>query len=409
MSPRAQRLQPVLWALTMLVVAFLALGRSTSSMIPMIVGAAALAVATLVTVPASSGNRFSIALAVAASMPLLVGSRLTDRAEVTFDVGAAIGAVAVGFLSGWVVLQLFGTPSQLANGDADFLRQSIGAFLFAFTYFGLSAALGVAAAAPGASSLVAASIAALVWFVFETVAWALLTYDRLSRVYLIRLAVQDWPVAFSLFAVGALFAYALPELGWWAPVVALLPYSFAHLAFHRSHTARVTYRQTIRSLARIPEVAGLSPDGHSDRTADLAVSVATELGLNPHDVQLVEFAARLHDIGRITLNELNIIKVGFTDDDIARWGAEIISEAPYLTDVAALVRQQHDPYRRPGERKDPDLPVPSKIIKAASAYDHAINELGFSKLEALEVLHRGAAYDFDPDVVEGIRHVVTAR
>ncbi len=98
-------------------------------------------------------------------------------------------------------------------------------------------------------------------------------------------------MAFSLFAVGALFAYALPELGWWAPVVALLPYSFAHLAFHRSHTARITYRQTIRSLARIPEVAGLSPDGHSDRTADLAVSVATELGLNPHDVQLVEFAA----------------------------------------------------------------------------------------------------------------------
>ena len=48
----------------------------------------------------------------------------------------------------------------------------------------------------------------------------------------------------------------------------------------------------------------------------------------------------------------------------------------------------------------------SKVIKAASAYDHATTELGFSQLEALEVLHRGAAYDYDPDVVEALREIV---
>ena len=384
----------------MLAIAFIGIGRSESSLVSVTVAGILIAAAALVTVPASSGNRFSLALAAATAVPLLIGP--------IFDFGGAVGAVAVGFLSGWIVLQLFGSAEHLITANSDFLRQSFGAFLFAAAYVVLAHAAGMVVGSASAN-LMGAVGAALVWFAFETVAWALFTYDRVSRRYLIKLAVEDWPVAFSLFAVGALFAYVLPELGWWAPVVALLPYSFAHLAFYRSHSARVTYSQTIRSLARIPEVAGLSPDGHSDRTAELAVAVATDLGLNPDEVRMVEYAARLHDIGRITLNELNIIKVGFTDDDIARWGAEIISEAPYLTEVAALVRQQHDPYRRPGERKDPDLPIPSKIIKAASAYDHATSELGFSALEALEVLHRGAAYDYDPDVVEGIRHIVMTR
>ena len=48
----------------------------------------------------------------------------------------------------------------------------------------------------------------------------------------------------------------------------------------------------------------------------------------------------------------------------------------------------------------------SKIIKAASAYDHATTELGFMPVEALEVLHRGAAYDYDPDLVGAIRAVL---
>ena len=56
-----------------------------------------------------------------------------------------------------------------------------------------------------------------------------------------------------------------------------------------------------------------------------------------------------------------------------------------------------------------ELPMASKVIKATSAFDHATKELGFSQLEALEVLHRGAAYDYDPDVVEALREIVDAR
>ena len=156
-------------------------------------------------------------------------------------------------------------------------------------------------------------------------------------------------------------------------------------------------------------MSALSPDGHGDRTAALATDIASELGLSASETQDLEFAAQMHDIGRITLNQPSILRMGFTDEDIARWGSEMVAEVPYLKRVSELVLKQHEPYRRPGEQKDPHLPMGSKIIKAASAYDHATTELGFMPVEALEVLHRGAAYDYDPDVVGAIRAVLERR
>ncbi|MDH3307156.1 MAG: HD domain-containing protein [Acidimicrobiia bacterium] len=395
-----RHLQAVLWATAMLVIAFLLIQMSDTAMVRVLIAAACLAVSTLVTVPAVSGNRLSLAFGGATAIAMLV-------ADGSFDLAGALSTIAIGFLAGWLLYQFFGDEQLTARSTAEYLRQSLGSILFAVLVVPLST-LFESVMREDIALLCAFLVGVALWFLLETSLWALSTYgrDRLSRRYLFLLAIQDWPVASSLFVVGALFAFSWSALGWWTLPIAVVPYSFAHVAFRRSHVARITYGQTIRALSRIPEVAHLSPRGHSDRTAELAVSVAQELGMSPDEVQKVEYAARMHDIGRITLNEPNIIKIGFTEYDIARWGAEVIAEAPYLADVASLVRQQHNPYRRPGEQRDPNLPMASKIIKASSAFDHATNELGFSRLEALEVLHRGAAYDFDPDVVDAVRDVV---
>lgn len=360
--------------------------------------AGALVAASMVRVPSVSGNRWSMAMAIATAAPMLL------RRNDSTDLRGVLLIYCVWALGRWLIGSV--APS-FANDDVGaMIRTGIGSFLFVVIFAGLGRILD-----GSLGTIVALGLSSAAWFLFEVSVWAMSQYgrDRLSHKYLWLLAAQDWPMAVSLFVVGALFAIAWPGLGGWALLASFVPFSFAYLAFKRSDAARVTYDQTIRALSRIPEVAELSPDGHSDRTAALAVAVAQELDMRPEEVKEVEYAARMHDIGRITLNEPNIIKIGFTEDDIARWGSEIIAEAPFLRNVAELVRQQHHPYRRPGEQKDLQLPLASKIIRAASAYDHATHELGFSPLEALEVLHRGAAYDFDPDVVEAVRTVIDLR
>ncbi len=131
--------------------------------------------------------------------------------------------------------------------------------------------------------------------------------------------------------------------------------------------------------------------------------------MHPDEVIDLEYAALMHDIGRITLNEPAILRAGYTDEDIARWGSQIIAEAPHLRRVAELVRHQHMPYRAPGEDRDPAIDLASKVIKVASAYDQWVHEGGLSPLDALERLHVGSIYDFEPKVTASLRRVLTER
>ncbi len=366
-----------------------------------------LAESGLVRVPAASGNRLSLAFILGAAMPiLLVDGSGPDLAAVGFVYAAGLSLMGI---------------SRVIRGDgmqhvtADVVRLAIGLSVYTMTYSVILSALiqgqGLLNVEDPWNRLVAFAGAGSVWFVIEAGLWAMMTTGErgLGRRYLWLLGLGDWMVVLSMMATGALFGFSWERLHIWAVLIAALPYAFAHVAFFRYLEARRTYGQTIRALSRIPEVAGLALEGHSDRTSALAVEAAQDLGLTPAEVIDVRYAALMHDIGRITLNEPSILRRGFTDEDIARWGAEIVAESPYLATVSGLVARQHEPYRRPGEERDPSLPMASKIIKASSAYDHATMELGFSPLEGLEVLHRGAAYDYDPDVVVAVRRVLERR
>src|SRR5690606_37433260 len=153
----------------------------------------------------------------------------------------------------------------------------------------------------------------------------------------------DLNVFISLIATGGLFGLMFNAIGWWALPVALLPYSFAHGAFRRFQETKSTYRQTIRALAQIPEVAGLNLAGHSDRTAELAVAMAKELGLSPEEVEDVEFAALMHDIGHITLNDPMVVAQGWSEEGLARWGAVLIAGAPSRNRAAGSATPRYEP------------------------------------------------------------------
>lgn len=243
------------------------------------------------------------------------------------------------------------------------------------------------------------------WFVADAFVRMLgaIGVGRSSIRYVWLLALEDWPIMVSLFASAGLFALTQPTISWWAIPVAAIPFAISYVSFTLLHGTKTTYGQMIRALSRLPEVAGLSPDGHAASSAMLASTMARSMGMHPEDVTRLEYATLLHDIGRITVEDV-------TEDpepaDLARWGAQIIRQAPYLAEVADHVEHHHAPYRRPGESADPEVGMESRIIKVASAYDRAHRTLELSPLEALEVLHRRTAYDFDPAVVARLRAVL---
>lgn len=360
---------------------------------------ACLLVGTYIVASGTSGNLLTLGVAVAAAIPFVF--TVNDRV----DLPPVIATYLLAYVA--LTLRVFrhrGTLRAVGFGARRLIGSSCFAVVFAFVRDEVGAALGDS----GWEVLLPFLAAGVVWFTVETGLWAVFAsdYRGVSVRYLALASLKDANVFATLVATGGLFGLMYESLGWWAVPVTLLPYSFAHGAFARFQETRSTYKQTIRALARIPEVSGLNIDGHSDRTSDLAVAIAKDLGLSPDEVDDVHVAALMHDIGHITLNEPTVVEKGWTHDDLARWGAEILAGSPTLERVSGYVRRQYEPYRRPGDDKDPDVALPARIVKVASSYDARTVGEGMSRLEALEVLHQGAAYEYDPDVVAALRRVL---
>lgn len=376
-----------------------------------IIAGVAIAVTGLFSVPTLSGNRLTPAYIIIAALPLMSVRDFANGAFLTSERILTLPAQFSAMLAGLAALAVI----RATKGDDPkyvidrFLRRLAVATAYLLSYDLL--ATSTLLSGSEWRRLVLFAAAGSVAFVVEAIAAVILT----GRIFGGRLrhglasSFSDGVVFVSLFATGALFGLAYEAIEGWALAVAILPYSFTAGAFRRLAQTRRTYEQTLIALAQIPEVGGHTALGHAARTNDLATAVAERIGVGPREYEHISYAAFLHDIGRITLNEPSILRQGFTDVDIAGWGAEIVGETKYLREVSNIVRRQHEPFRSPGEVSNPDLPLASRIIKVCSAYDESVSELGFSPLEALERIHRGTVYDYDPDVVRELREVLERR
>jgi len=336
------------------------------------------------------------------SSAVAVAATLTLR----FSMATLACAGAIGIPAGWLFIRI---RHGIRSADDLLPAQLAGLGVFIAVAGGIHEWMPHSHGAgwPHLSIVVAASVA---WYLMSVFVRALLsgTHQRLTRRLVFFSGLADWPAHFVLLASGAIYGVTEPDVGWWALLLATVPYGFAHVSLRRLAATEETYRQTIRTLGRIPEAAGLTPPGHGARVADGAVAVAGELGLSRGATERIEFAAHLHDIGRVVLADPAVAGGGHTDRDVAQWSSAIIAEAPYLEPVASIVSETHRGYRRPGEVRDEDLPVAAQVVRVTAAYDLAISE-GMEPVDALEVLHRGAAYDYDPVIVAALRRVLQRR
>jgi hypothetical protein len=216
-------------------------------------------------------------------------------------------------------------------------------------------------------------------------------------------------------ATGVLTALATPSMRLYALPIFCVPLLLTQFAFRRYAAIRTTYRQTIQSLSRVAEVAGYVADGHAQRVSQLAVDVGRGLGLSETEIADLEYAALLHDIGQLSLPDpipggSTLVVAAAQRRRVAELGADVIKTTGVLDRVADIVARQADPYRRHREPPDDTLPIESRIIKAASAYDDLVgaDESPDAAADALERLRLGLAYEYDPRVVETLTRVVHA-
>ena len=183
----------------------------------------------------------------------------------------------------------------------------------------------------------------------------------------------QWPLGLAVGASVIITVFGAKVMGLVELAVFIGPLLVTQVAFRRYAGIRATYLQTVRSLARVTEVAGYVEEGHSRRVSRLAVSVGRGLGLAEPELLALEYAALMHDIGQLSLRDpipggATLLVSAADQERIAELGADVIREAGVLDDVAELVRCQSWPARG----HEPAPPLGSMIIRAANAFDDMV-------------------------------------
>jgi diguanylate cyclase (GGDEF)-like protein/PAS domain S-box-containing protein len=188
------------------------------------------------------------------------------------------------------------------------------------------------------------------------------------------------------------------------------------------HPVHISF-SAVKALMAALEYRDVTTAVHSRNVADLCVAMGK--GLMPEsDRFILEIAGLLHDVGKLGVPDSILLKPGpLTDEEWKimsthdRMGVEIINACFGSAELTNIVRHGHAWYggspRDPGLPTGEDIPLRSRILLIADAYDAMTSDRVYRKAMTREAafaeLRRSAYKQFDPELIERFIEVVQAR
>ncbi|HKW71835.1 MAG TPA: HD domain-containing phosphohydrolase [Candidatus Dormibacteraeota bacterium] len=152
---------------------------------------------------------------------------------------------------------------------------------------------------------------------------------------------------------------------------------------------------------------------HSQRVAVYSHAIARQLGLGSADVDLVELAAKVHDVGKIRIGDSVLLKAGaltaaerLVMETHPRLGFDILQPFSEYARVRELVLTHHERYDGkgyPNRILARGLPLIAQVIPVADSLDAMTSARAYRGAKswgsAIDELRRGAGTQWNPQVV----------
>lgn len=155
-----------------------------------------------------------------------------------------------------------------------------------------------------------------------------------------------------------------------------------------------SYKGTIKALAAAIDAKDHYTRGHSQRVMEYALLGGSNLGLSKDELESLEYAGMLHDIGKIGIADTILSKPQRLDDNEwkimrqhPRIGANIVKQIPFLQMVKTLVLHHHERYDGTGypqRLKGEMIPVGARLLAVADAFDTMTTDRSYRPALGLE-------------------------
>lgn len=177
--------------------------------------------------------------------------------------------------------------------------------------------------------------------------------------------------------------------------------------------------QTLKAMWYVISPHELPDQDHAERLAGVTGRLGEIMGMSDADVESLEYAVLLHDVGLVKVRETILKKPGrLTPEEYLEVQAhpieseKILNMMPRMENAAQWVRWHHEwwdgsgyPDRLYGRK----IPLPSRILVVVDAWDAMQSERPYrqakTREEAMQELRLMAGIQFDPAVVKAIQAV----
>ncbi len=235
--------------------------------------------------------------------------------------------------------------------------------------------------------------------------------------------------SFPYYLIGATLAGGVHlltgRLGWQVtlivfPVIYLIFRSYrlylGQLEHEKLHAERVAalHLRTIEALALAIEAKDLTTHDHLRRVQVYAVEIGKELGLSDVELQALQAASILHDIGKLAVPDYIISKPGkLTPEEFEKMkihpvvGGEILERVDFPYPVVPIVRCHHERWDGsgyPDGLKGEQIPIGARILAAVDCLDALASDRQYRRAlpldDAMAKLVNEAGTNYDPRVIE---------
>ncbi len=229
---------------------------------------------------------------------------------------------------------------------------------------------------------------------------------------MVGLTPMAWLMALAYLFVGPLVAIAVA-----------VPLYTTRAAFKAVVDIRDMFTQTVRALASAIDARDPSTKKHSEHVSGIAVEIGQAMNLSESELEQLEWAGLLHDIGKIGIRDAVLLKPEkLTREERMLMnehpvkGEEILKDVDQLAAERPLIRHHHEWYNGsgyPDRLIGEEIPLLARVLHVADAFEamtasRPYRPVPLSTAEALEELDRYAGIQFDPVVVKAFASTKTA-